>query len=73
MDTLVVVLIVGAAAAFVAIKVVKAARAVARGKAPTCCGGEDTDTPAGRAAESTAVSSGGLSSPCASCTGCPGH
>lgn len=49
MDTLIVILVVGAAAAFVALKAVKAARTVARGGAPACCGGPDG--PAGRAAE----------------------
>jgi hypothetical protein len=88
MDTLIVVLIVGATAAFVAIKAVKAARTVARGGAPACCGGEPA-TPAGRIAESAAgrpaavaapegscedrAVAAGLPSPCASCPGCAGH
>lgn len=88
MDTLVVVLIVGAAVAFVGIKAVKAARTVARGGTPACCGGEPA-APAGRVAESAAgrpaavagpegscedlAAAAGLPSPCASCPGCAGH
>lgn len=70
MDTLVVVLIVGAAVAFVAIKAVKAARTVARGGAPACCGGEPA-APEGSCEDRAAAA--GLPSPCASCPGCAGH
>lgn len=58
MDTLIVVLIVGAAAAFVALKAVKGARTVARGATPACCGGEPA-APAGRVAGSAAESAAG--------------
>ncbi len=75
LELLAVALAVGAAISYVLIKSLRAAKALAKGQAPSCCA--DTDGFAERAGRSSCADAdggsgapGGFVSPCAGCTGC---
>jgi hypothetical protein len=86
LELLVVALVVGAALAYVLSKSLRAAKALAKGQAPSCCTDKDgfeeragrsscadadgIASPAGGSAAGGSAAPEGFVSPCAGCTGC---